>query len=98
MEVIAMKVEVRFWKQVCPVCQTEFTTASDKRRFCSRKCRERYWAKVSNKRLLADPIRKQKSLERLFAWKEAHGKRKQAKAHEINMERDMELGGDRNGV
>jgi hypothetical protein len=51
------------------------------------------------KKLLADPIKKQQSLERLFAWKEAHKKRKQGNAHETDRERDREIGGgDRYGV
>jgi protein-arginine kinase activator protein McsA len=93
-----MAIEIRFWQVLCPVCGNTFTTASDKRRFCSANCRKRYWSKASNKRLLADPERKRKSLERLYAWKEAHKNRKQAKEHFTNKEGDTELGGDRNGV
>jgi hypothetical protein len=98
MVMIAMPVEVKFRQVTCPVCQTKFTTASERRRFCSRKCREQYWSAASKEKLLADPERKRKSLQRLFAWKEAHKNRKRARAHETVRERDTELGGERNGV
>jgi hypothetical protein len=63
----------------CPICFTKFVTVSDKRKFCSANCRKRYWLLRLKLKRNADPVYKQKSLERLLAWKEAHRKPKQEK-------------------
>jgi protein-arginine kinase activator protein McsA len=73
--VIAMKWKVR--EVTCPVCFKRFATLSERRKFCSAQCRKRFWNRVSVARRFADPKRKQKSLERLLAWKEAHKKPKE---------------------
>ena len=81
-----MTVEVKFRQVTCPVCQTKFTTASQKRRFCSRKCRVKYGSAALREKLLADPAKKRQSLERLMAWKEAHKKRKQRSTKQTKKE------------
>jgi hypothetical protein len=68
---------LKFEEKTCPVCFRKFTTGSPKRVFCSAKCRRRYWGLISRERRNADPIRRQRSLETLLAWKEAHRKPKQ---------------------
>jgi len=60
----------------CAECGARIVTASPKRRFCSAKCRLRYYNRMQRKRRLLDPVKKQKSLERLMAWKAAHRKAK----------------------
>jgi hypothetical protein len=60
----------------CAYCGARIVTASPKRRFCSAKCRQRYYNRLQRKRSLLDPVKKQKSLERLLAWKAAHKKGK----------------------
>ncbi len=65
-----MKFEIR--EVICPICQKRFTTVSQKRRFCSAQCRRKYWNKRTQVRRMSDPVLKQKSLERLLAWKAAH--------------------------
>jgi hypothetical protein len=45
---------------------------SDKRKFCSAKCRKRYWVLRVRARRMADPVYKQQSLEKLLAWKKTH--------------------------
>ena len=69
--------EFQFKQVRCPVCFTVFTTASEKRKFCSAACRKRYYGNLSRARMKANPDLKQKSLERLLAWKEAHRKPKE---------------------
>ena len=72
-----MEFEIR--QVTCPVCFGKFSTPSERRRFCSAECRKRYWRwRVKFKRY-KDPAKKQKSLERLFAWKEAHRRERQPK-------------------
>jgi hypothetical protein len=63
----------------CPVCFKQFATLSERRVFCSAKCRRRFWNRVSVARRFANPERKRKSLERLYAWKEARRKPKEEK-------------------
>jgi uncharacterized Zn finger protein (UPF0148 family) len=74
MEVIAMKFEIR--EVTCPICGKQFTTVSQKRRFCSAQCRRRYWNKHTQVRRMSDPTLKQKSLQNLLAWVEAKKKQK----------------------
>jgi endogenous inhibitor of DNA gyrase (YacG/DUF329 family) len=75
LEVIAMKLKIR--EVICPVCFKRFATPSERRVFCSAQCRKRYYGWLSRKRRFADPTRKQKSLESLYAWKETHRKPKE---------------------
>jgi hypothetical protein len=67
--------DLKFKEVTCPVCFRKFTTGSPKRKYC----RKRYWGLISRIKRNADPIRKQRSLENLLAWKEAHRKPKQEK-------------------
>jgi hypothetical protein len=70
-----MEFEIR--QVTCPICFRKFATPSPKRRFCSADCRKRYWRWRVKFSRFKDPAEKEKSLERLLAWKEAHKKRKE---------------------
>jgi uncharacterized Zn finger protein (UPF0148 family) len=70
-----MKFEVR--QVTCPICQKQFTTVSQKRRFCSAQCRRKYWNKHTQVRRMSDPTLKQKSLQHLLAYLEAKKKQKE---------------------
>jgi len=70
-----MKFEVRV--VTCPICGKQFTTVSQKRKFCSAQCRRKYWNKRTQVRRMSDPVLKEKSLQRLLAWKEANRKPKE---------------------
>jgi len=72
-----MEFEIR--QVTCPVCFRKFATPSPKRRFCSADCRNRFWRWRARLRHYADPAKRAKSLERLFAWKETHKRPKQEK-------------------
>jgi hypothetical protein len=76
---------LEFREVTCPVCFKKFITGSPKRKFCSADCRKRYWGLISRERRNADPIRRQRSLETLFAWKEAHRKPKQENYDRIDI-------------
>jgi predicted nucleic acid-binding Zn ribbon protein len=67
-----MQFEIRH--VTCPMCQRQIVTVSEKRRFCSAECRKRYWNRRTQVRRMTNPVLKQKSLERLLAWLEAHKK------------------------
>jgi endogenous inhibitor of DNA gyrase (YacG/DUF329 family) len=75
MEVTAMKFEIR--QVTCPICQRQFVTVSQKRRFCSAQCRRKYWNKHTQVKRMSDPAYKQKALEQLAARKEAKKKQKE---------------------
>ena len=70
---------LEFKEVTCPVCFRKFITGSPKRRFCCADCRKRYWSLITRERRNDDPIRRQRSLETLLAWKEAHKKPKEEK-------------------
>jgi endogenous inhibitor of DNA gyrase (YacG/DUF329 family) len=75
MEVFVVAFEIR--QVTCPICQKQFATVSQKRRFCSAQCRRRYWNKRTQVKRMSDEAYKQKALQRLQAWKEAHKKPKE---------------------
>jgi len=65
------------WKQ-CKLCGKTFV-GSAKRKFCSKQCRVRFHNRLSAiKRMLRDAEFKQRSLARLFAWKERKKQEKEA--------------------
>ena len=56
--------EFKVRQLTCPMCFSKFVTASNKRKFCSAKCRKRY-------RALGE-WQTQRSLEKLLTWKKSN--------------------------
>jgi len=65
------------WKQ-CLLCGKHFL-GSVKRKYCSKVCREKYRNRLKfYKRMLRDAEFKQRSLARLYAWKERKKREREA--------------------
>jgi len=65
------------WK-ACLFCRKHFL-GSAKRKFCSKQCRKKFHFLVYRmKRMLRDPQFKERSLARLYAWKEKKKREKEA--------------------
>jgi endogenous inhibitor of DNA gyrase (YacG/DUF329 family) len=64
----------------CPVCLRRFTTASEKRVFCSAQCRKLFHSRKSWRKRISDPKVKEQELQRLLAWKAAHRKQNEENA------------------